>query len=472
LGKQVSNLTKALTDAQRSSKRQAAPFRRKKRKANPKKPGRKPGHKGERRAVPDKVDQVRTGPDLTACPHCGGGVRNVHQCTNYEVDLPEVEPVVTQNLFHSGWCEQCGKLVYAPHPEQTSTATGAAACHLGPRVRSFTVDLKHRLGVPYGKVVDLLKTHFDFEVSPGGIVLANHRLATVAEPTYEAVREELSRSELVHADETGWRVESESWWAWVLCSDQFTLYRLTDHRSAKVVREMLGPDFSGRVFRDGWASYDKQLAGREMLRCLLHIKHNAEDLLKAQSGEDQRTPRLFLTWVNNVLGLKALAPWLPAEQYAREATELEEWWGWLHEYVVLVDANARNLGFSERLKAAEDQILPIVREQGLSAANNQAERQIRPLVIIRKVSAGNRSEKGARTHEVLASLAATCRQQFVAFGEVVRRILLGGGEPVTFWSDSPPPGRQGPGLRRMVRDLLPGEAGKPGGYWSSSPAPA
>ena len=240
LGKQVAELTKALTAAQRASKRQAAPFRREKCKAAPKRPGRKPGHKGERRPLPDKVDRDRQGPALTCCPDCGGGVRNVHQCVNYEVDLPKVEPEVTKNLFHSGWCPACGKLVYAPHPEQTSTATGAAACHLGPRMRSFAVDLKHRLGVPYRKTVDLLKTHFDFEVSPGGIVLANYRLATVAEPTYEAVREELSRSELVHADETGWRVGTASWWTWVLCSARLTLYRITDHRNAKVVKELLG----------------------------------------------------------------------------------------------------------------------------------------------------------------------------------------------------------------------------------------
>ena len=434
LGEQVAELAKALTAAQRAGKRQAAPFRRKKRKTNPKKPGRKPGHKGERRANPDRVDHVRHGPDLTCCPDCRGGVRNVHQCVNYEVDLPEVDPVVTQNLFHCGWCPRCGKLVYAPHPEQTSTATGAAACHLGPRVRSFAVDLKHRLGVPYGKVVDLLKTHFDFEVSPGGIVLANHRLTTLAEPTYEAVRQELSRSDLVHADETGWRVGTDSWWLWVTCNERLTVYQITDHRSAKVVREMLGSDFSGRLFRDGWASYDTQLPGWGLLRCLLHLKHNAEALLKAQSGADKETPQLFLTWFEDALRFKGKARQLSAEEYARRAVELEDWWDYTLEYVRAADDNERNLGFRNRMAAAEDQILPIVREPGLPAANNRAEQQIRPAVIIRKVSAGNKTERGARTHEVLASLAASCRQQAVAFADVARRILLGApGTAVRFW---------------------------------------
>ena len=209
-----------------------------------------------------------------------------------------------------------------------------------------------------------------------------------------------------------------------------------------------------------------------MLRCLLHLKHNAEDLLKAQSGEDQRTPRLFLTWLNNVPVLKTLGPALPVWLYAREAAELQEWWDWLHQHVVLVDANERNPGFRERLAAAEGQILPILWEQGLPAANNRAEQQIRPAVVIRKISAGNKTKQGARTHEVLASLAATCRQQGVAFAKVVRDILLGGGEPVPFWSDRPTPSQQGTGLRRTVHNILMDEASEPAGYWSSSPAPA
>jgi len=42
--------------------------------------------------------------------------------------------------------------------------------------------------------------------------------------------------------------------------------------------------------------------------------------------------------------------------------------------------------------------------------NNRAERSLRPAVIARKLSCGNRTERGKRTWEILASLAATCCQ--------------------------------------------------------------
>jgi transposase len=441
LTRQVATLTQALTEAQRAGKRQAAPFRRQEGKADPQPPGRKPGHQGERRALPEQEpDRVLHGPPLTHCPHCGGGVEGVRTYANVETDLPPVRPVVTRFDFRGGWCPHCHKLVYAPHPEQTSTATGAAASHLGPRLRSFLVDLKHRLGVPYRKLEDLLRQHFDLKVSPGGIVQASYRLTDLARPTFEAVRQEVARSPLVHADETGWRVGRESWWVWVACTERFTIYRIVDHRSAVVIQELLGPDFRGRLFRDGWASYDKQLAGWTMLRCLLHLKHNTEKLLLEQRGRDQETPRLFLDWLDRVFALKKRSPRLSAAAYARRAAALEAWWDWMLEHTRLADGNQRNQGFVERMATAQEQILPILRERGLAAANNRAEQQIRPVVVIRKISAGNRSERGARTHEVLASLGASCRQQGAAFADLVRRILLGPpGEAVRFWEPSPVP---------------------------------
>src|SRR6516225_2333572 len=67
-------LKKQLEEAQRAAKRQAAPFSRGTRKANPKPPGRKPGSaygQHRRKAIPQKVDEVIAVPVPTQCD-CGG----------------------------------------------------------------------------------------------------------------------------------------------------------------------------------------------------------------------------------------------------------------------------------------------------------------------------------------------------------------------------------------------------------------
>jgi hypothetical protein len=52
-------------------------------------------------------------------------------------------------------------------------------------------------------------------------------------------------------------------------------------------------------------------------------------------------------------------------------------------------------------------VLRFLDHDGVDATNNLAEREGRPAVIARKLSAGNRTEEGAETHAVLASVFRT-----------------------------------------------------------------
>jgi transposase len=71
----VEELLRALEEAQRAGKRQAAPFSRHKPKANPAKPGRKAGAKygcRSRRPIPTTIEQTLEAELPGCCPHCGG----------------------------------------------------------------------------------------------------------------------------------------------------------------------------------------------------------------------------------------------------------------------------------------------------------------------------------------------------------------------------------------------------------------
>ena len=316
------------------------------------------------------------------------------------------------------------------HEEQTSTATGAAEHHLGPRVLAFATELKMRLGVPYGKIVEILWQRFGIKVTAGALVHAMERLGRRAEPTIKEMKKALRKEEILNAEETGWRVMASSWWLWVVCSEVFTIFEIVPHRCASVVQEMLGKDFKGILMRDGMASYDAQMEC-EILRCLLHLKRNAQDLEDAQSGVAAEEASLFVLWLEGVFDLRARADELTEQEYAQEAGELAHW---LDEYVKAEHESDSNTRFTQRLGEIRKQIVPIVENPQMPATNNLAERQIRPAVVHRKISAGNKTEKGARTLAILASLAATCRQQARDFTQLVQRILrCAPGEASAFW---------------------------------------
>ena len=64
-----------------------------------KKPGRKPGHPGSRRKVPDRIDETKTH-RAKFCPDCGGDLKRCQETrTRYTEDIPEdLQPVVTEHV--------------------------------------------------------------------------------------------------------------------------------------------------------------------------------------------------------------------------------------------------------------------------------------------------------------------------------------------------------------------------------------
>ena len=68
-----------------------------------------------------------------------------------------------------------------------------------------------------------------------------------------------------------------------------------------------------------------------------------------------------------------------------------------------------------RLQKQRDHLFTFLDHDGVEPTNNLAERQLRPALIARKISCGNKTLKGARTWQILASLAATCAQRASSF---------------------------------------------------------
>ena len=205
---QVRDLQIQLGEARRAGKRQATPFARREHLTEPKRPGRRAGQgtfSHRAKPAPEEVDRTLEAP-LPCCPDCGGSLRDEKTHEQFEIDVPPVRPIVTRYVTHSGYCANCKKRVRSRHPEQISTATGAAGVVVGPRSKALAADMKHRLGVPYAKICDHFDTALGLPVTPSGLCQAGTRLAEKARPVYEELISALRTCTIVHSDETGWRI--------------------------------------------------------------------------------------------------------------------------------------------------------------------------------------------------------------------------------------------------------------------------
>lgn len=425
LRRENERLKKRLEEARRSGKRQAAPFRRRERKALPKKPGRKTGHAPAHRPIPDRVDAEVDVP-LGACPSCGGDVDEHGTDEQYVVDVPPVKPHVTKYVNHHGCCQRCGRRVDSRHPEQTSTAKGAASVVLGPQALALSVELKERLGVPYAKIVHMFMLCFQFPVSAGALARAAQRIAKCAEPTYAALVEYLRASHVVHADETGWYIAngSKKAWLWVFTTPEgVTLYAIRQSRGGDVPRTILGESFEGTLVVDGWAVYTT--LGCPLAQCLAHLLRRCAELLEDQRGDAAMFPQQVKKLLLSALLLRHARDTmedrvLDEREWNRAADEMEKK---LAELLDPEQTDADNQRFRKHLRNHQDEILVFLSDPAVAPTNNLGEREIRPAVLMRKVSAGNRTSEGAHAHEILASLTRTGARGGVPFIRLLPELL-------------------------------------------------
>jgi transposase len=413
LQEQINQLQAEVKKLKRAGKRQATPFSRQKKAKKPKPPGRKAGE-GEfnhrKKPTPEEVDETKKAP-LTCCPKCGGVLTDMKENEHFEVDIPPVKPVVTRYVTHSGHCGTCNKRVRSQHPDQISTAAGAAGVSIGPRAKGLGADLKHRLGVSYAKASDLLWTAFGLSVTRSGLCQADGGLAKKARPVYEKLVKALRKCASVHADETGWRIGTLSAWLWVFTNQEITVYTIRKSRGHQVVLDILGRKFKGVLVSDCFRAYDaKALAEWLKQKCVAHLLRNLSDIEDSKTGRAVCFSRDVTVLLREALILKKEKPTLSCVAFDQRAADLET------RLDALIDKNRRmtdpdNLRFAKRLRKQRPHLLRFLYIEELDATNNLAERQLRPAVITRKTAGCNRTEEGADDHAILSSVLTTCRQQ-------------------------------------------------------------
>ena len=415
----VEELRRQLEELRRSNKRQAAPFSKGAPKENPKPPGRKPGHPPSFRMIPQRVDRIEDVPlAFTVCPECGGRIEQIEVVPQYQTDLPPIEPTTTRFDIHIGQCKRCGKRVQGRHKDQTSDALGRASVQIGPNVLSLGCEMKHRLGISYGKVHTFFQSVFAFPISRSTFVRADTRLADLFEPTYQQLILSIRGKKAVCGDETGWKIAGHNAWLWVFTQEEITIYLIDPSRAHPVIERVLGEDFQGVLGCDCFLSYNA--VSYRQQKCLAHLIRNAKDIEKTKSRGAVRFPRAVQRMLQAAIRLKRRQDQLSPHGYAVARGRLEAALDRLLESALTDPDNAR---FVQRLHKHRDRLFVFLYHDAVQPTNNAAERALRPAVIARKLSAGNRTVQGAKNHSILASVIQTCRQQDQDFRAWAKTLL-------------------------------------------------
>lgn len=434
---EVAQLQQEVETLLKQPKRSAAPFaiEDKKRQKTPKRPGRKAGHPGQWRSTPpvaasDEQVEVR----LEVCPECGqnldpGKQRAIEQTI---LELPVVVPRVIRLRTYRNECVHCQRQVCSHHPLQVSRATGAAGTHLGPRALGIASALNKDFKLPLRKSCQVLQHCFGLSLSAGGLSQALDRVALRLEPSYQQVLEDLRHSDVVYSDETGWWMNGPGYTLWVFTNQDTTYYRIVDCRSRQMARQILGQDFSGVLVSDCLSIYDYLNPLQQ--KCYAHHLKALSNALKTPEGKGSFYLLELRALLHTAQLLKRLMSDISPAQYQQGRQFLKQRFDQLLFYPRGEPGDPQGQQeekIRRRLAKQQDHLFTFLDYPTVEATNNRAERQLRPAVISRKISCGNKTEQGANTWAILASLAATAAQKGDSFIEQVAQAMVLKTEPLS-----------------------------------------
>lgn len=371
----------------------------KQRKKRGRKRGAKRGHTGRRRPAPEQIDWREEHAPLSKCPHCNGPVHPPHKHRQrLIIDLPEdLCTETTEHVIPRQWCGGCKKYV------EPTVADAMPKATIGHRAVATTAWFHYGLGITISQVVSILGRHLNTTFSPGGLVSMWQRLATELEPWYEQIGTAARRSTVLHADETGWRVDGLTHWLWCFANKQCCYYMIDRSRGSPALRKFFLEDYDGVLITDFWRAYE-QVNAADRQYCLVHLLRELEKVDQDNvSTEWQHFAKRLRRLVRDGMRLRRRSE-RPNVEHPSRVQLIDQRLNTLAdgEYD---DADARRL--AKRLSRHRDWLFTFLDHPDVPFENNFAERQIRPAVILRKNSQSNRSDRGAATQAILMSVCRT-----------------------------------------------------------------
>jgi transposase len=405
----------------RDSKRQAAPFSKGRRKAQPKRPGRKPGHgRFTFRTLPTP-DQWTAPPIEVRLPDpaCSGRGEPLQE---HRVELaaitdlpPQPRPVVQPYRVWVYRCPGCDTTVRAPHPDLAPDQFGATAHRIGPRAMAAAHATHYGLGVPVRKVPAVLRLYAGVQLTQSAITQdASRRASGPIGSMYQALRDGVPKADVVYTDDTGWRVGGERAHLMIFETDTATVFQVRARHRNEEVREVIGDDYPGVLVTDRGKSYDaKELAGVKQQECIPHALRSIDQVLETKRGR----ARHFGARLKGLLK-EGLQLWHDYHDHHGRLAGFDVR-ARQHRAAVTRHLKPRRLrdGDNQRLldqfggHHARGNLLRFLEDPRVEPTNNRSERGFRFAVIQRKVSQCSKTAGGAEAFAAFASVIKTAMRQ-------------------------------------------------------------
>jgi transposase len=313
-----------------------------------------------------------------------------------------------------GYCKNCKRQSSGiPIPPKKAV--------LGENVRKYICVLSIASRLSHTQIQDHLRYVFNLQISMGEIGNILETEANNLRPEYQALKESVIVQTGTHYDETSWKVQKEEQgkFAWVATGtdNNDTVFSLGRSRGKGNIKEI----GKGKIgISDDYGAYKNSFEAHQL--CWAHPLRKLRDMALSAEFEKMKKKQILATYhqfsnlyqnIRKKIG-NQISPYLK--------TKFQNLFTQVSEPHALDPTPLSKIKIS--LRKNKGKYFTFLNNQVIPIDNNKAERALRHLVIKRKISFGSKTQRGAETTSILASVILSLKwnhpqtwfQEYLALG--------------------------------------------------------
>lgn len=357
------------------------------------------GRKGktlEMTAHPDEI--IELVPDY--CTSCGNALEDLtpqKEQSRQIVDIPPIKAVFKEYQIFSKICN-CGCTSTAEFPSGVNTPI-----RYGENIEGLVAYFHARQFLPFARMQEVFNAVFNINISEGGIHCLLHRFSDKTKPIYEIIKQRVSNSAVIGADETGAKVNGSTQWFWTWQTPNLTYITHSKNRKGETVKAHFPNGFANSTLvHDGWKPQLNTFAKNHQ-SCLPHLQRRLNYLnLKYESA----------TWgvefsklLYDALELKKTRPFQNKEYNIHRAKIIQKLQYLLEKPP---DKTHKELfSFYKRMRRERQHLFTFLFLENVPADNNASERAIRNVKVKQKISGQFKIEQAAQNFAQIRSVIDT-----------------------------------------------------------------
>ena len=350
------------------------------------------------RPIPDKTTKEESH-QINNCPKCDTSLIRKRIVVCYEEDIPLDQPSkeVVKRSVEQGYCSLRRKWVSA-------TPLPSAKCIIGVKLRKYVCYLSVILRLSHQQIENHIEDIRQVNISQGEIQKILEKEGLKLRPEFERLKKRIQKQPAQHYGETSWKVAKgkQGGFAWIMTGTETdeTVFLLGQSRGGGNMKKLNPKTEIG--ITDDYGAYRNQFKHHQL--CWAHLFRKFRDL----SESDVLTEKHREICLRNYQEVSAIYDNLKQTLQTKFEYEKTRQY-FLGKLTELSKPNSDDLPklqtVKESLSRNKEKYLTCLRFPGIVPPdNNKAERGLRHLVIKRKISYGSKTDKGAETTSILASV--------------------------------------------------------------------